>query len=182
MFGDMIFQQVPLMRSTEHDITHHCNVGTQLSPGRCFTSSACLLPAPIPTQTLLGPSGASNGVVEWQWNGSGMGHVNGVVSVLISLIADPACCLLPSQRRRFWAFGGMMFQVPLMQLSEILRKKLNRDDWGNFIFWITFCVVGQVRMAAVRVCVVSVWWGRCTHGVFSKCLHGACLAAHCLAW
>ena len=37
-----------------------------------------------------------------------------------------------------------MLQVPLMQLSEILRKKLNRDDWGNYIFWITFCVVGQV--------------------------------------
>lgn len=34
-------------------------------------------------------------------------------------------------------------QVPLVLLTERIRKKLNRDDWGNYVFWITFCVVGQ---------------------------------------
>ena len=36
-----------------------------------------------------------------------------------------------------------LLQVPLIMMTDALRKKLNRDDWGNYVFWITFCVVGQ---------------------------------------
>lgn len=28
-------------------------------------------------------------------------------------------------------------------LTEQLRKKLGRDDVGNIVFWLSFCVVGQ---------------------------------------
>lgn len=34
-------------------------------------------------------------------------------------------------------------QVPLVMLTENVRKRLNRDEAGNIVFWLTFCVVGQ---------------------------------------
>ena len=34
-------------------------------------------------------------------------------------------------------------QVPLMYLTEYLKRKVKSDQVGNFIFWVTFCVIGQ---------------------------------------
>ncbi len=34
-------------------------------------------------------------------------------------------------------------QIPLIRLTEILRKRWKSDTWGNCVFWISFCVVGQ---------------------------------------
>ncbi len=34
-------------------------------------------------------------------------------------------------------------QVPLVLLTEYLKKRLKSDTWGNYLFWITFCMVGQ---------------------------------------
>lgn len=34
-------------------------------------------------------------------------------------------------------------QVPLISLTENLRKRLKSETWGNYIFWVTFCMVGQ---------------------------------------
>jgi diacylglycerol O-acyltransferase-1 len=33
--------------------------------------------------------------------------------------------------------------VPLVLLTEYLKKRLKSDTWGNYLFWITFCMVGQ---------------------------------------
>ena len=41
-----------------------------------------------------------------------------------------------------WAFVGMMVQVPLILFSQFLQRKFG-DRWGNIIFWVSFCVVGQ---------------------------------------
>ncbi len=34
-------------------------------------------------------------------------------------------------------------QVPLMFATGWLKRTLQNDQIGNFIFWITFCIVGQ---------------------------------------
>ncbi|KAF2677904.1 hypothetical protein K458DRAFT_349498 [Lentithecium fluviatile CBS 122367] len=43
------------------------------------------------------------------------------------------------------AFAGMMFQIPLIFLTDILQKVkgIRGKVAGNMIFWITFCLVGQ---------------------------------------
>ncbi len=34
-------------------------------------------------------------------------------------------------------------QVPLIIISDTINRKLKSDLWGNLIFWMSFCVVGQ---------------------------------------
>jgi diacylglycerol O-acyltransferase-1 len=34
-------------------------------------------------------------------------------------------------------------QVPLISITERLKKRLKSDTWGNYTFWICFCIVGQ---------------------------------------
>lgn len=41
-----------------------------------------------------------------------------------------------------WSFVGMMMQVPLIFLSQFLQRNFG-DRWGNIIFWVSFCFVGQ---------------------------------------
>ena len=44
------------------------------------------------------------------------------------------------------AFVGMMSQVPMLPLSSLLKKRTQGtafEQSGNFLFWITFCLVGQ---------------------------------------
>ncbi|KAK9805410.1 hypothetical protein WJX73_002289 [Symbiochloris irregularis] len=42
-----------------------------------------------------------------------------------------------------WAFWGVMAQVPLVFITEFLKQKAKSDQVGNFIFWISFCIIGQ---------------------------------------
>lgn len=42
-----------------------------------------------------------------------------------------------------WAFGGVMAQVPLVFTTEYLKARAKSDQVGNFIFWISFCIIGQ---------------------------------------
>jgi diacylglycerol O-acyltransferase-1 len=43
------------------------------------------------------------------------------------------------------AFAGMMVQIPLIFLTDILQKMkgIRGKVVGNMIFWVTFCLVGQ---------------------------------------
>lgn len=34
-------------------------------------------------------------------------------------------------------------QVPLVSLTEKIRQRLKSDTWGNYTFWMTFCMIGQ---------------------------------------
>jgi hypothetical protein len=33
--------------------------------------------------------------------------------------------------------------VPLITATELLRKRLKADTFGNMVFWASFCVLGQ---------------------------------------
>lgn len=48
---------------------------------------------------------------------------------------------------RYWAFTGMLFQLPLVHVCEMLHKKLNNEQLGNMLFWLVFCIVGQPMCA-----------------------------------
>jgi diacylglycerol O-acyltransferase-1 len=37
----------------------------------------------------------------------------------------------------------LLLQVPLISLTEKLRQRLKSDTWGNYAFWLTFCIIGQ---------------------------------------
>ena len=36
----------------------------------------------------------------------------------------------------------------MILISDRVNKLLKSDNWGNIIFWLSFCVVGQVRGVA----------------------------------
>ncbi|PNW88823.1 hypothetical protein CHLRE_01g045903v5 [Chlamydomonas reinhardtii] len=66
-----------------------------------------------------------------------------LLTFFVSAVFHELLLGVPLHMVRLWAFAGIMFQVPLIMVTEMLRKKLNRDELGNYIFWIAFCVVGQ---------------------------------------
>lgn len=41
------------------------------------------------------------------------------------------------------AAAAVCLQVPLISLTEALRQRLKSDTWGNYAFWLTFCMIGQ---------------------------------------
>lgn len=43
------------------------------------------------------------------------------------------------------AFAGMMFQIPLIALTDVIQKVkcIQGKVAGNMIFWMSFCLVGQ---------------------------------------
>ena len=43
------------------------------------------------------------------------------------------------------AFFGMMLQIPLIALTDVIQKIRGIDGKtaGNMIFWVSFCLVGQ---------------------------------------
>ena len=51
---------------------------------------------------------------------------------------------VPCHTYKAWAFLGMLAQVPLVALTAAIDLKLKGNQWiGNFIFWFSFCMVGQ---------------------------------------
>lgn len=61
----------------------------------------------------------------------------------ISAVMHELAVGVPLRMLRGWAFWGMMMQVPLITATELLRKRLKADTFGNMVFWASFCVLGQ---------------------------------------
>lgn len=36
-----------------------------------------------------------------------------------------------------------VLQVPLISITEKIRQRLKSDTWGNYFFWLAFCMIGQ---------------------------------------
>lgn len=52
----------------------------------------------------------------------------------------------PFRTLEFWAFIGMMSQIPLISFTSALDRMLRGtgfENMGNIVFWVTFCFVGQ---------------------------------------
>lgn len=62
---------------------------------------------------------------------------------LLSAILHEVLISVPCHMIRAWSFLAMMGQLPLIFLTKYIDKKIPGSSIGNFIFWISFCFVGQ---------------------------------------
>ncbi|PAN17638.1 hypothetical protein PAHAL_3G145800 [Panicum hallii] len=53
------------------------------------------------------------------------------------------CVAVPCRILKFWAFLGIMLQIPLIVLTSYLKNKFRDTMVGNMIFWFFFCIYGQ---------------------------------------
>jgi len=50
---------------------------------------------------------------------------------------------VPCHTCKLWAFLGILGQMPLVQVTRVIDKRLEGSQIGNMIFWFTFCFFGQ---------------------------------------
>ncbi|BBN18538.1 diacylglycerol O-acyltransferase 1 [Marchantia polymorpha subsp. ruderalis] len=61
----------------------------------------------------------------------------------LSGVFHEVCVGIPCHMVRCWAFLGIMFQVPLVFLTNYLQSRFKNLMVGNMVFWFFFCIVGQ---------------------------------------
>ncbi|KAG6496034.1 hypothetical protein ZIOFF_043882 [Zingiber officinale] len=66
-----------------------------------------------------------------------------LISFLVSAIFHELCVAVPCHIIKFWAFLGILFQIPLVFLTKYLQNKFRNTMVGNMIFWIFFSILGQ---------------------------------------
>ncbi|KAL6602868.1 hypothetical protein ACP70R_043229 [Stipagrostis hirtigluma subsp. patula] len=66
-----------------------------------------------------------------------------LISFLVSAVFHEICIAVPCHIFKFWAFFGIMFQIPLVFLTRYLQDKFKNIMVGNMIFWFFFSIVGQ---------------------------------------
>ncbi|CAL5039036.1 unnamed protein product [Urochloa decumbens] len=80
--------------------------------------------------------------VEEYWRMWNMG-VAILISFLVSAVFHEICVAVPCHIFKFWAFFGIMFQIPLVFLTRYLQDKFKNIMVGNMIFWFFFSILGQ---------------------------------------
>ncbi|XP_062178916.1 diacylglycerol O-acyltransferase 1-2-like isoform X2 [Phragmites australis] len=66
-----------------------------------------------------------------------------LISFLVSAVFHEICIAVPCHIFKFWAFFGIMFQIPLIFLTRYLQDKFKNIMVGNMIFWFFFSILGQ---------------------------------------
>nr|AHU86562.1 1,2-diacyl-sn-glycerol:acyl-CoA acyltransferase [Cuphea lanceolata] len=66
-----------------------------------------------------------------------------LIAFFVSAVFHELCIAVPCHVFKLWAFIGIMFQVPLVLVSNFLQKKFQSSMAGNIIFWLIFCIFGQ---------------------------------------
>ncbi|KAJ2664054.1 hypothetical protein IWW48_001066 [Coemansia sp. RSA 1200] len=70
--------------------------------------------------------------------------VGAMVTFFISAIMHELLFGIPTHCLKGYSFVGMMMQIPLIQLTQLLVKWRGPESGlGNAVFWISFCIVGQ---------------------------------------
>jgi diacylglycerol O-acyltransferase-1 len=62
---------------------------------------------------------------------------------LISAVVHEVLISVPFHLIRPWSFLGMMMQIPLVLITKYFDERWPGSSFGNIIFWISFCIVGQ---------------------------------------
>ena len=65
------------------------------------------------------------------------------VVFLTSAVVHEVLISIPFHIIRPWSFLGMMAQIPLVFITKYFDNRWPGSSWGNVIFWISFCIVGQ---------------------------------------
>ncbi|CAL5184753.1 unnamed protein product [Lathyrus oleraceus] len=66
-----------------------------------------------------------------------------LIAFLVSAVFHELCIAVPCRMFKMWAFIGIMFQVPLVLITNYLQNKYRNSMVGNMIFWFIFCILGQ---------------------------------------
>ncbi|GLT79110.1 hypothetical protein SLA2020_506140 [Shorea laevis] len=66
-----------------------------------------------------------------------------IIAFLVSAAFHELCIAVPCHIFKFWAFIGIMFQVPLVLITNFLQNKFRNSMVGNMIFWLFFSILGQ---------------------------------------
>ena len=66
-----------------------------------------------------------------------------LIIFFLSAAAHEFLVAVPTGVFQGWAFIGMLFQVPLITLTSWYMKQWPHSSAGNYLFWITFCILGQ---------------------------------------
>ncbi|KAG2712857.1 hypothetical protein I3760_04G145700 [Carya illinoinensis] len=66
-----------------------------------------------------------------------------LIAFLVSAVFHELCIAVPCHMFKLWAFIGIMFQVPLVLITNYLQNKFRNSMVGNMIFWFIFCILGQ---------------------------------------
>ncbi|KAG4959182.1 hypothetical protein AAZX31_13G089000 [Glycine max] len=66
-----------------------------------------------------------------------------LIAFLVSALFHELCIAVPCHIFKLWAFGGIMFQVPLVFITNYLQNKFRNSMVGNMIFWFIFSILGQ---------------------------------------
>ncbi|XP_014498572.1 diacylglycerol O-acyltransferase 1C [Vigna radiata var. radiata] len=66
-----------------------------------------------------------------------------LIAFLVSAVFHELCIAVPCHVFKLWAFIGIMFQVPLVWITNYLQNKYRNSMVGNMIFWFIFCILGQ---------------------------------------
>jgi len=74
---------------------------------------------------------------------------------------------IPFHMIRFYSFFGMMGQIPLVAITKYIDKVRPGSSIGNFIFWLSFCFLGQP--IAIMFYTIDYWKinsipGEASHG------------------
>ncbi len=67
----------------------------------------------------------------------------GFIVFFLSAVLHEVMVGVPLHMIRGWAFWGLMLQVPLVWMTEMLKRHFKNDRLGNAIFWVSFCFLGQ---------------------------------------
>lgn len=76
----------------------------------------------------------------------GMKVSNSVASLLVfvaSAAGHEFIVAVPTKLLKYWAFAAMLFQVPLILLTNKISPQNSKSSVGNIFFWIVFCIIGQ---------------------------------------
>jgi len=75
----------------------------------------------------------------------GYSRYTGIFSAfLFSAVLHEILISVPCHRIMWYGFVGMLLQLPLCICSKAMVETLKfRRVWGNWVFWISFCIFGQ---------------------------------------
>nr|UXO98202.1 DGAT1-1 [Orychophragmus violaceus] len=65
-----------------------------------------------------------------------------IISFFVSAVFHELLIGVPCRVFRLWAFMGIMFQVPLVFITNYLQERFG-SMVGNMFFWFVFCILGQ---------------------------------------
>ena len=61
----------------------------------------------------------------------------------VSAVFHEVLVSVPLHVFKLYAFWGMVAQLPLIAVTNVITRKIPESQLGNFIFWVSFTVVGQ---------------------------------------